>query len=49
MSRVTLIHWNAAEAKDRAKRLRSAGHTVTVFTQSGADLKTLREKPPEVL
>ena len=48
MSRVTLIHWNAAEAKNRAKRLRSAGHTVRVFTQSGADLKTLREKPPEV-
>jgi hypothetical protein len=48
MSRVTLIHWNAAEAKDRAKRLRSAGHTVRVFTQSGAKLKTLREKPPEV-
>jgi len=48
MSRVTLIHWNAAEAKDSAKRLRSVGHTVQVFTQSGADLKTLREKPPAV-
>jgi len=48
MSRVTLIHWNAAEAKDRAKRLRGAGHTVEVFAQSAADLKTLREKPPDV-
>ncbi len=48
MSRVTLIHWNAAEANDRAKRLRSAGHTVEVFAQSGVDLKTLREKPPDV-
>jgi CheY-like chemotaxis protein len=49
MSRLTLIHWNAAEARDRAARLRRAGHRVTVFTPTGgAQLNALRERPPDV-
>jgi CheY-like chemotaxis protein len=49
MGRVVLIHWNAAEARERAKSLRRAGHRVTVFTpEAGADLKSLRENPPDL-
>ncbi len=49
MSRIVLIHWSAAEAKQRAKLLRGAGHRVTIFTpEAGADLKRLRENPPDL-
>jgi CheY-like chemotaxis protein len=49
MGRIVLIHWNAAEAKERAKSLRGAGHRVTVFTpEAGADVKKLRENPPDL-
>lgn len=48
MSRLTLIHWNAAEARERAARLRGAGHKVTVFTPTGGvQLNTLLERPPD--
>jgi len=48
MSRVALIHWNAAEAEERAARLRSAGHRAELPDgQSGAGMRTLRESPPD--
>jgi CheY-like chemotaxis protein len=47
MSRVTLIHWNAAEAKERAHRLRAAGHAAQVLSAgSGEALRQFRENPP---
>jgi CheY-like chemotaxis protein len=48
MSRVTLIHWNAPEAKDRAKGLRAAGHTVEVLSAGSSEtLRKFRENPPQ--
>src|SRR5260221_2134559 len=48
MSRVALIHWNAAEARERAARLRKAGHRAEVPDgQSGAAIRALRESPPD--
>jgi CheY-like chemotaxis protein len=48
MSRVALIHWNAAEAAERAARLRQAGHRAEVPDgQSGAAIRALRESPPD--
>jgi CheY-like chemotaxis protein len=48
MSRVILIHWNAAEAQERAGRLRSAGHQPDTFTpQDAPALRALRESPPD--
>src|SRR5579862_413760 len=48
MSRVALIHWNAAEAEERAGRLRKAGHRAEVPDgQSGAAIRSLRESPPD--
>jgi len=49
MSRVVLIHWNAAEAVDRAERLRRAGHEVASHSDNdGKQLRKLRDDPPEV-
>ena len=48
MSRVALIHWNAAEAEERAARLRKAGHRAELPDgQSGAAIRALRESPPD--
>jgi CheY-like chemotaxis protein len=48
MSRVILIHWNAAEAQERAGRLRSAGYQPDTFTpQDAPALRSLRESPPD--
>jgi hypothetical protein len=48
MSRITLAHWNAAEAKQRAGLLRKAGHRVRVLVpESGADFTAAAAKPPE--
>lgn len=43
MARLLLAHWNAAEADERAARLRKAGHDVTVISapQSPAEYKRL--------
>jgi len=47
MERVRLIHWNAAEAKDRAARLRAAGYQVAADVPSGpALLREFKENPP---
>ena len=49
MSRVVLIHWNAREARERAKSLRGAGNTVTVFsTNAGPDAQALAKRLPDV-
>jgi CheY-like chemotaxis protein len=48
MSRVILIHWNAAEAKERAERLRRAGWKVNFPTgQGAAAFRAIRDDPPD--
>jgi CheY-like chemotaxis protein len=47
---VALIHWNAAEAKECAARLRSAGFAAESLTPQGASsLRRLGDHPPEAL
>ncbi len=47
MSSIRLIHWNAAEAEDRAPRLRAAGYAVDAKPlNSPAALRELRHQPP---
>lgn len=48
MSRIALVHWNAAEADERAERLRKAGHEVeTVFEGGGEGFRGFRANPPD--
>jgi CheY-like chemotaxis protein len=50
MPRLFLVHWNKKEALERARGLRASGWTVTMETgDGGVALKTLREKPPDVV
>ena len=43
-----LIHWNAAEAEERAARLRRSGHEAEFFAaQGGAALRAISEDPPD--
>jgi hypothetical protein len=44
--RVRLIHWNAAEAKERAAKLREAGYTPDARPFAPAFLRQLRERRP---
>jgi CheY-like chemotaxis protein len=46
MSRVALIHWNAAEAEERAARLRKAGHRAELPDGQSGAIRALRENPP---
>ncbi len=46
MHRVRLIHWNAAEAKERAARLRAAGYRVTYEAITSDTLRTMRNDRP---
>jgi len=47
MKRITLIHWNASEAEDRANRLRSASYAAELCVPQGAGaLHSLRNDPP---
>lgn len=47
MSRIVLIHWNAAEAEERAAGLRRAGHKVSCYAdQGGVGLRAFQENPP---
>jgi hypothetical protein len=47
MSRIILIHWNAAEAEERLPVFKKAGHEASVFKpSSGAGLRDLRTNPP---
>jgi CheY-like chemotaxis protein len=51
MARIVLIHWNPQEARERAGRLRSAGHTVRIHSdpEGGAALRATRDRPPDAL
>ena len=50
MHLVRLIHWNAAEAEERAKRLRDAGYEVVHdIPRGGACLRKLIEGPPSAI
>lgn len=46
MASVALVHWNEAEAEDRADALRAAGHDVVVHWRQGS---TPRLGSPEVV
>jgi len=48
MSRVCLFHWHAAEARERAGRLRAAGYRVEVLAEFDLErLRAMREDPPQ--
>lgn len=48
MSRILLVHWNAAEAAERARQLSALGHSVRCFSDGDAtSLRELREDPPD--
>ena len=51
MSRILLVHWNRDEARERATRLRRAGHTVVIHADQGGggELRKVRNKPPDAL
>ena len=49
MNRVRLIHWNEAEAEERAGRLRSAGYEVDCELLDAVGLRKLRENPPSAV
>ena len=51
MARVLLIHWNRAEATERAKRLRAARHQVVIHSEEGGGpaLRALRDDPPDTV
>ena len=47
MPDIRLIHWNAAEAAERAERLRRLGYEVSSDLPAGPDfLRQLRQEPP---
>lgn len=49
MPRVILIHWNAAEAEERAERVRRAGYeAIPVADVDGPKIHALGEAPPDV-
>ncbi|HEY7727926.1 MAG TPA: hypothetical protein VID50_05685 [Candidatus Eisenbacteria bacterium] len=50
MKRVVLFHWNAAEARERAGRLRRSGYApVSIGGSAPADLRSLRADPPDAV
>lgn len=50
MSRLLLVHWNAAEAAERAQRLVAAGHRVDCFSDADAtSLREIRLDPPDAI
>lgn len=50
MSRIRLIHWDAAEAEERAGRIREAGYEVDFHLLAGpAGLRELRDDPPDAV
>jgi len=47
MNRIRLIHWNAEEARDRAKRLQEMGYQVAHHVPRGPGfLREMRDRPP---
>ena len=49
MQRIRLIHWDPAEAGQRAQRLQAAGYEVDSETLDGAGLRRLRDDPPDAV
>ena len=50
MPRVLVIHWNAAEAAERADRLRRQGFDVETFSGPGGDaFRALADNPPDAI
>jgi CheY-like chemotaxis protein len=49
MQHIRLIHWNAVEAEERARRLRNLGYNVDFSTFDPAAWRTLRQHPPAVV
>ena len=51
MPRVLIIHWNEAEAAERAVRVRAAGYEADTFWRAndGGGFRQLREKPPDAV
>ena len=52
MNAILLVHWNEAEAEDRAHRLRKAGFSpliVTSVSNGPADLRRILEKPIDAI
>jgi len=50
MSRIQLIHWNATEAKERAKRIKAAGYEVGYEVPNGmVFFRKLRDDLPRVI
>jgi CheY-like chemotaxis protein len=48
VKRILLIHWNAKEAKERARRLQSAGYEVDCNTgENGEAVRAARGDPPD--
>jgi len=49
MSRVLLVHWNAEEAKAKARTLKGLGHTAEILCNSEKpNLGRVRESPPDL-
>jgi CheY-like chemotaxis protein len=49
MSRVLLVHWNAEEAKAKARTLKDLGHTAEILCDSEKpNLGRVRESPPDL-
>jgi hypothetical protein len=49
MHRIRLVHWNTADAKDRAAELRAAGYTVDRAPVTPETLRKLRQHPPDAV
>jgi CheY-like chemotaxis protein len=47
--RIVLVHWNAAEAEERAEKLRVLGYQLTYFSSDPgpAALRAVKERPPD--
>ena len=50
MKRIFFVHWNAAEAEERAGRLRQAGYDVDAYWKTdNTGLGLLRANPPDLV
>jgi hypothetical protein len=49
MTLVRLIHWNAEEAKERARRLQALGYQVVHSMMNPVGLREMRQNPPDAI
>lgn len=49
MARIRVIHWKPEEAQDQVAALRSAGHEVDCGPVRSANLRELRDNPPDAI